>query len=94
MYRFANGDTYEGDWYEHKKHGYGIYTYAVTGTSYRGMWEQGKKKGPGEIVHANHKFNGEHPMHFVHSCYLTWIANQITTCKANLGGDHSSGCPM
>lgn len=53
-----NGDTYEGNWYEHLRHGQGTYTYASTGTKYIGTWINGKREGSGEMVHSNHRFVG------------------------------------
>jgi len=58
-YYYVNGDSYQGEWYLHKRHGQGTYTYAATGSHYRGTWDDGKKKGSGEIIHANHKYLGD-----------------------------------
>lgn len=53
-----NGDTYEGDWYEHQRHGQGVYTYSATGTKYKGSWVHGKRDGSGELIHSNHRYVG------------------------------------
>lgn len=53
-----NGDTYEGEWQNHERHGRGTYTYAATGSKYIGMWNEGKWQGHGELIHANHKYVG------------------------------------
>ena len=58
VYHYPNNDTYDGDWYEHQRHGNGVYTYAATGTKYSGRWQHGKREGGGDLVHANHKFEG------------------------------------
>lgn len=52
IYYYLNGDTYEGDWYEHQRHGQGVYTYSATGTKYTGSWVHGKRDGEGELVHS------------------------------------------
>ena len=57
-YFYINGDTYEGEWQNHSRHGRGTYTYADTGTKYIGMWSYGKWNGHGELIHANHKYVG------------------------------------
>lgn len=57
-YFYINGDTYEGEWLNHVRHGQGTYTYAATGTKYVGTWNNGKRDGHGELVHANHKYVG------------------------------------
>lgn len=57
-YSYINGDTYEGEWQNHVRHGQGIYTYAETGTKYEGRWDNGKRDGHGELIHANHKYVG------------------------------------
>lgn len=56
---YVNGDTYEGEWRGHKRHGYGTYTYADTGSQYVGTWKDGVRNGHGELVHTNHKFVGK-----------------------------------
>jgi hypothetical protein len=37
VYRFANGDRYEGQWWADKKHGHGFFFY-VNGEVYKGDW--------------------------------------------------------
>ena len=39
---YADGDRYEGEWKDEKKHGYGKYTYA-DGRVREGMWHEGKE---------------------------------------------------
>ena len=56
---YVNGDTYDGEWRAHKRHGYGFYTYADTGSRYAGTWKNGLPNGHGELIHANHKYVGK-----------------------------------
>ena len=44
---YADGDRYEGEWKNEKKHGYGKYTYA-DGRIKEGMWFEGKEVLPEE----------------------------------------------
>merc|ERR1719186_1900869 len=53
-----NGDTYEGEWNNHVRHGQGVYTYQATGSQYIGTWKDGKREGGGEWIHKNHKYVG------------------------------------
>ncbi len=45
---YADGDRYEGEWRDEKKHGYGKYTYS-DGRIKEGMWYQGKEVTQEEI---------------------------------------------
>ncbi|XP_043927761.1 radial spoke head 1 homolog [Protopterus annectens] len=58
VYRYPNGDIYEGDWSSHKRHGQGTYTYVDTGSKYQGTWTNGKQEGAGELIHLNHRYQG------------------------------------
>eukprot|EP00826_Nyctotherus_ovalis_P050332 TRINITY_DN6156_c0_g1_i1.p1 TRINITY_DN6156_c0_g1~~TRINITY_DN6156_c0_g1_i1.p1 ORF type:complete len:261 (-),score=17.60 TRINITY_DN6156_c0_g1_i1:221-1003(-) len=42
----ANGEQYEGDWRDDKKHGHGIYTYQ-DGGKYDGQWKSDVREGKG-----------------------------------------------
>ena len=57
-YSYINGDTYEGEWLNHVRHGRGTYLYTDTGSKYVGLWKEVKREGAGELVHANHKYVG------------------------------------
>jgi hypothetical protein len=46
---YADGDRYEGEWKDEKKHGYGKYTYA-DGRVREGMWYEGKEVNPENSV--------------------------------------------
>ncbi len=66
VYTYPNGDMYEGEWQSHLRHGQGVYTYKDTGTKYVGTWVSGKRDGAGELIHANHRYQGG------------WIADQVS----------------
>jgi len=42
----ANGDVYEGDWHDHKSHGYGIYLHK-DGAKYEGNWKEDQQHESG-----------------------------------------------
>jgi hypothetical protein len=47
---YANGDVYEGEWFDGKKNGQGISYYLLLGElfkSYEGTWKEDKKEGFG-----------------------------------------------
>ncbi|XP_041127784.1 radial spoke head 1 homolog [Polyodon spathula] len=58
VYTYINNDMYDGEWMNHQRHGQGVYTYAKTGSTYVGSWRQGKQEAAGELIHANHRFQG------------------------------------
>ena len=59
MKTYANGDKYEGDFVDDKKHGKGVYVYA-NGDKYEGDWLDGKKHGKGVITFADgNKYEGD-----------------------------------
>mmetsp|Transcript_67791 Transcript_67791/g.126605 ORF Transcript_67791/g.126605 Transcript_67791/m.126605 type:complete len:176 (-) Transcript_67791:143-670(-) len=41
-FTYENGDVYEGQWHENKKHGQGTYNFVKDGTKLIGEWEKGK----------------------------------------------------
>ena len=49
---YKNGDIYEGEWYEEKKHGKGKMRYA-DGDIYYGNWDEDKKHGRGKMTYKN-----------------------------------------
>jgi hypothetical protein len=57
-YRFANGDTYEGDFHENRFHGFGTFTFAETKDVYSGEFLNGKKHGQGELHTGEYDFKG------------------------------------
>ncbi|XP_056146079.1 radial spoke head 1 homolog [Lampris incognitus] len=58
VYTYPNGDTYDGEWLCHMRHGQGIYHYHETGSKYKGSWVKGKMESAGEIIHLNHRYQG------------------------------------
>lgn len=54
-YTYANGDTYDGEWCHHLRHGQGTYIYKQAGLMYIGGWIKGRRDGTGKIV----KIGGE-----------------------------------
>ncbi len=38
--------------------GFGVYTYADTGSKYEGTWSEGKRHGDGKFVHKTHSYEG------------------------------------
>ena len=59
-YEWANGQTYEGEWYENKIHGFGVYKWP-DGRSYRGEWKDNQMNGIGCYQWSNgRKYIGEY----------------------------------
>jgi hypothetical protein len=52
IYRFTNGNVYEGDFLNDKMHGKGIYR-IKDGAVYDGDWLTGMKHGKGKYIFAN-----------------------------------------
>lgn len=50
VYKYMNGNVYDGEWKKDKKHGKGKYDYFLTGESYEGDWYMGEKRGEGEFT--------------------------------------------
>ena len=45
-FKYANGDMYEGEWLDGRRHGTGVYTWA-SGDEYYGDWANGNRHGKG-----------------------------------------------
>lgn len=50
--RYSNGNVYQGEYKQNKRHGHGRYTYA-DGSYYEGEWFNHKKHGIGKEVSVN-----------------------------------------
>jgi hypothetical protein len=46
---WPDGRTYDGEYVDDKKDGYGVYTWP-NNKQYRGYWKNGKQHGVGELV--------------------------------------------
>ena len=57
VYKYNNGDLYEGDFIEGNRQGLGEYVY-LDKTFYRGEWENDKKNGRGIYSNGEKEFNG------------------------------------
>lgn len=58
-YSFSNGDRYEGEWRNTKRHGWGTYFFA-NGVRYEGEWKDDRQHGQGTYYFANgDHFKGE-----------------------------------
>ena len=47
-----NGDTYAGEYFADKMHGYGVYQFS-NGHRYEGAWHEGKRRGLGMYTFRN-----------------------------------------
>jgi hypothetical protein len=45
IYKYPNGDMYQGEWLENQPHGKGKYTWAHENRTTEGMWRHGRKHG-------------------------------------------------
>ena len=56
-YTYADGDQYEGDWKDDRRHGKGTVTYAAVeggaAEKYEGDWSDGKMHGYGKYFYAD-----------------------------------------
>jgi hypothetical protein len=51
-YRFSHGGIYEGQWFEGKMHGKGVFTFP-NGNVYDGNWANNKMEGLGKFIYVN-----------------------------------------
>ena len=54
-----NGDTYAGEYFADKMHGYGVYQF-VNGHRYEGAWHEGKRQGLGMYTFRNAEIQAGH----------------------------------
>jgi hypothetical protein len=50
---YANGDWYEGQWNNNKRHGQGVYFYKKLSVKYVGEWEDNTRHGRGTLTFSN-----------------------------------------
>lgn len=50
-YCYTNGDVYEGNWYQQKRQGNGIYIYKEARLKYEGTWRDGFRTPEGVITY-------------------------------------------
>ena len=67
-----NGDTYEGEWKNHKRHGRGTYTFVDLGVKYCGSWKDGIRDGHGELIQTGCKFSGKFKNDLVGLMKILW----------------------
>ena len=60
MYRFKNGETFEGSYADDQRNGFGVFKDA-TGNVFEADWKDGEKMGKGKfsVMHGNLKEEGE-----------------------------------
>lgn len=59
IFAYRNGDTYAGEYFEDKMHGYGVYSFA-NGHRYEGSWHEGRKQGLGTYTFRNGEMQSGH----------------------------------
>lgn len=52
LHLIRNGDTYSGEYFADKMHGFGVYKFA-NGHRYEGAWHEGKRQGLGMYTFRN-----------------------------------------
>lgn len=56
MMVYTSGESYEGNWVNAKKHGFGKYTWK-NGKVYTGNWDNGKMEGTGKMIINNKRYH-------------------------------------
>lgn len=56
---FRNGDTYAGEYFADKMHGFGVYSFA-NGHRYEGAWHEGRRQGLGMYTFRNGETQSGH----------------------------------
>ncbi|KAL0907860.1 hypothetical protein M5K25_022306 [Dendrobium thyrsiflorum] len=52
IWQYRNGDTYAGEYFADKMHGFGVYRFA-NGHRYEGAWHEGRRQGLGMYIFRN-----------------------------------------
>ena len=87
--QFRDGDIYEGEWFNDKAHGFGIYKH-INGAIYEGEWEndqqsgKGKESWPDGSVYTGDFLNGKIKNHFIHFVVFTKFIFQMSS-ECSLG---------
>lgn len=79
-----NGDTYAGEYFADKMHGYGVYKFA-NGHRYEGSWHDGRKQGLGIYTFRN---GDTHAGHW-HLGTLEGRSTQVPNASAPVAVNHS-----
>lgn len=59
-YYYSNGNFYDGQWKNDRKHGRGEYKYLLTKENYKGEWRNGQKDGRGIFTFSyNDYYDGQ-----------------------------------
>jgi hypothetical protein len=56
--KYKDGSEYSGEWYNHLRHGKGIYKWA-NGAVYDGEWSAGERHGVGKMKYDGSEYSGE-----------------------------------
>lgn len=56
---YRNGDTYAGEYFADKMHGFGVYSFA-NGHHYEGAWHEGRRQGLGMYTFRNGETQSGH----------------------------------
>lgn len=59
FYVYRNGDTYAGEYFADKMHGFGVYRFA-NGHRYEGAWHEGRRQGLGMYTFRNGETQSGH----------------------------------
>lgn len=77
-----NGDTYAGEYFADKMHGYGVYKFA-NGHRYEGSWHDGRKQGLGIYTFRNGDTHAGHWHLGTLECRSTQVPNASSTMAVN-----------
>lgn len=59
IFFYRNGDTYAGEYFADKMHGFGVYRFA-NGHRYEGAWHEGRRQGLGMYTFRNGETQSGH----------------------------------
>jgi len=92
LYVYANGDVYEGGYYNGVKHGFGTASWS-NGSQYTGHWDSGREHGQGKYFTANGQcYTGTFNAGFVDGEGVhTWEDGSAFHCVHSMGAAVSQG---